>query len=246
MPAHTEPKDPWSRPWRPGWSVTADSPTVAIVSLRAVAGMAYAEAQSRPDAPPGKPRQGGAGEGERDRMNRRDWWPWPPPSCCWCQVRHPAWRSVRPPGPDAAAAPAPALPASPVDETKVPHYFGPYPNWANSPLTAPDATVTISAGGAAGDADHRRQPAHRPPVRERRHGRRRRFRHARPGHRPRRSSRRRCRPGRSRTSRPTPRTLPALASPGNTFNAYVLRPTGNAGRVRHRLRQRSADRPCRG
>ena len=25
-----------------------------------------------------------------------------------------------------------ALPAGPTDETKVPHYFGPYPNWANS------------------------------------------------------------------------------------------------------------------
>ena len=59
----------------------------------------------------------------------------------------PGAASVRPPGPDAGAAPAPALPASAVDETKVPHYFGPYPNWANSPLTAPDATVTITASG---------------------------------------------------------------------------------------------------
>lgn len=31
---------------------------------------------------------------------------------------------------------AQAMPASPTDETKVPHYFGPYPNWALSPLPA--------------------------------------------------------------------------------------------------------------
>ena len=37
-----------------------------------------------------------------------------------------------------------ATPISAVDETKVPHYFGPYPNWANSPLTLPDATVAIT------------------------------------------------------------------------------------------------------
>ena len=59
----------------------------------------------------------------------------------------PGMAQVRPPRPDVAPAPAPASPASPVDESKVPHYFGPYPNWANSPLTAPDATVTISAAG---------------------------------------------------------------------------------------------------
>ncbi len=39
---------------------------------------------------------------------------------------------------------AAAVPASAVDQTQVPHYFGPYPNWANSPLTLPDATVTIT------------------------------------------------------------------------------------------------------
>lgn len=38
---------------------------------------------------------------------------------------------------------AAALPSSPTDQTKVPHYFGPYPNWANSPFTTADATVTI-------------------------------------------------------------------------------------------------------
>ena len=30
------------------------------------------------------------------------------------------------------------------DTTKVPHYFGPWPNWVNSPLTLPTATVTIT------------------------------------------------------------------------------------------------------
>jgi len=34
---------------------------------------------------------------------------------------------------------------SPTDETKVPHYFGPYPNWANSPQVLADAIVTITA-----------------------------------------------------------------------------------------------------
>jgi len=33
------------------------------------------------------------------------------------------------------------------DPTKNPHYFGPYPNWANSPLTYPDATVTVQGDG---------------------------------------------------------------------------------------------------
>ena len=32
-------------------------------------------------------------------------------------------------------ATAASMPASPTDESKVPHYFGPYPNWALSPLT---------------------------------------------------------------------------------------------------------------
>ena len=30
-----------------------------------------------------------------------------------------------------------AMPMNPTDESKVPHYFGPYPNWANSPFTLP-------------------------------------------------------------------------------------------------------------
>ncbi len=40
-----------------------------------------------------------------------------------------------------------AMPASPTDESKVPHYFGPYPNWANSPFTLPNATVAIQGDG---------------------------------------------------------------------------------------------------
>ncbi len=47
---------------------------------------------------------------------------------------------------------ASAMPMSPTDESKVPHYFGPYPNWANSPLTLPDATVTITGNGSGAEA----------------------------------------------------------------------------------------------
>lgn len=47
-----------------------------------------------------------------------------------------------------------ALAAGPMgatDESKVPHYFGPWPNWANSPLTTSTATVEITdAGGGPG------------------------------------------------------------------------------------------------
>ncbi len=45
-----------------------------------------------------------------------------------------------------------AVPTSPTDETKVPHYFGPYPNWANSPYTLPDAAVTIDGDGSGATA----------------------------------------------------------------------------------------------
>ncbi|MGO4596840.1 multicopper oxidase domain-containing protein [Terrabacter sp. 2RAF25] len=42
-------------------------------------------------------------------------------------------------------------PTSVTDSTKVPHYFGPWPNWANSPLTLPTATVSITdSGGGTG------------------------------------------------------------------------------------------------
>ena len=40
-----------------------------------------------------------------------------------------------------------AVPGSPTDETVVPHYFGPFPNWVNSPFTLPDAIVTITGTG---------------------------------------------------------------------------------------------------
>jgi FtsP/CotA-like multicopper oxidase with cupredoxin domain len=38
------------------------------------------------------------------------------------------------------------------DPTKIPHYFGPYPNWANSPLTTVDANIqlTDTCGNGAG------------------------------------------------------------------------------------------------
>ena len=39
---------------------------------------------------------------------------------------------------------------SPTDPTKVPHYFGPYPNWAYSPQVLADAVVTLSGGGGTG------------------------------------------------------------------------------------------------
>jgi hypothetical protein len=46
-------------------------------------------------------------------------------------------------GPSVAEA---AVPSSATDMSKVPHYFGPYPNWANSPQTLADAMVKISVG----------------------------------------------------------------------------------------------------
>ena len=39
---------------------------------------------------------------------------------------------------------AAAAPTVPTDESKVPHYFGPNTNWALSPFTVPDVTVTIA------------------------------------------------------------------------------------------------------
>jgi FtsP/CotA-like multicopper oxidase with cupredoxin domain len=46
------------------------------------------------------------------------------------------------PGPSSGA-----VPSSPTDESVVPHYFGPYPNWANSPFTLPDVAVQITGDG---------------------------------------------------------------------------------------------------
>ncbi|HEX5642599.1 MAG TPA: hypothetical protein VFZ86_09720, partial [Thermoleophilia bacterium] len=45
-----------------------------------------------------------------------------------------------------------AMPTGPTDSTTVPHYFGPWPNWALSPLTLPDATVTIDGDGTGAAA----------------------------------------------------------------------------------------------
>ncbi len=42
------------------------------------------------------------------------------------------------------------MPMSATDSSVVPHYFGPYPNWANSPQVLADAVVTLSGGGGTG------------------------------------------------------------------------------------------------
>ncbi|MFJ1792098.1 multicopper oxidase domain-containing protein [Kitasatospora griseola] len=51
--------------------------------------------------------------------------------------------------PPAQPQPAAAAPAGPTDQTKVPHYFGPWPNWANSPLTVSRAKVSITGSATA-------------------------------------------------------------------------------------------------
>jgi len=56
-----------------------------------------------------------------------------------------AQRSV----PTAMDMPA-AVGFSPTDESKVPHYFGPYPNWANTPQVLADAVVALIGGGGTG------------------------------------------------------------------------------------------------
>jgi FtsP/CotA-like multicopper oxidase with cupredoxin domain len=43
-------------------------------------------------------------------------------------------------------------PLTPTDQSKVPHYFGPYSNYANSSFTAPTATVTINGDGTGAKA----------------------------------------------------------------------------------------------
>jgi FtsP/CotA-like multicopper oxidase with cupredoxin domain len=45
---------------------------------------------------------------------------------------------------------AAAIPASETDRSLVPHYFGPYPNWANTPQVLANAVVTLSGGGGTG------------------------------------------------------------------------------------------------
>src|SRR5665647_135902 len=53
----------------------------------------------------------------------------------------------------AALVATPAYAAGPsfsaTDSSKVPHYFGPYPNWANSPQTLSDAIVTLQKVAAS-------------------------------------------------------------------------------------------------
>ncbi|MFZ1771763.1 MAG: fibronectin type III domain-containing protein, partial [Caldilinea sp.] len=68
------------------------------------------------------------------------------------------------PAPPSAAEPEPedqtsagivqaaSPPSSPTDLTRVPHYFGPYPNWANSPFALPDVTVQIIGNGSGATA----------------------------------------------------------------------------------------------
>src|SRR5512134_2055283 len=45
-----------------------------------------------------------------------------------------------------------AMPMSAVDESKVPHYFGPWSNYANSSFPMPDVTVGIVGDGAGATA----------------------------------------------------------------------------------------------
>ena len=45
-----------------------------------------------------------------------------------------------------------AMPMSATDETKVPHYYGPWSNYANSSFTIPDVTLEITGDGAGAAA----------------------------------------------------------------------------------------------
>ena len=51
---------------------------------------------------------------------------------------------------NAAMGGAMTMPMSATDESKVPHYFGPYSNWANSPQVLSDAVVALTGGGGTG------------------------------------------------------------------------------------------------
>ncbi len=55
------------------------------------------------------------------------------------------------PGLTSTAAQA-AKPTGPTDPSKVPHYFGPWPNWALSQLTTPTAAVEITGSGTGATA----------------------------------------------------------------------------------------------
>ena len=99
-----------------------------------------------------------------------------------------------------------ALPASPTDASAVPHYFGPWPNWALSPTTEASATVTINGNGTRRDGSGH----------GRRDGRRDRSRHGHHHHQPRewlhlRDGR--ASPARAREPPPTPSSRPAAPSP---------------------------------
>jgi FtsP/CotA-like multicopper oxidase with cupredoxin domain len=50
------------------------------------------------------------------------------------------------------ATTASSMPSGPTDESKVPHYFGPNPNWALSPLTTADVAVEIVGDGTGATA----------------------------------------------------------------------------------------------
>ena len=52
-----------------------------------------------------------------------------------------------------------AVAATPADPTKVPHYFGPWPNWANSPLTLNKASVKFGGAGTGASAVAQVDPA---------------------------------------------------------------------------------------
>ena len=47
-----------------------------------------------------------------------------------------------------------AAPVSPTDQTRIPHYYGPFPNWVNTQFTLPDAQVVITGkkGGSGAKA----------------------------------------------------------------------------------------------
>ena len=143
-----------------------------------------------------------------------------------CDDRRPS-RGGNRPGTDGCRGERGLGTASPVDQTKVPHYFGPYPNWANSPLTLPDATVTISpialpvAPVIVGNPLIARQYATDNTV----------------------GGAGSNAAGQGTVLVVIPTALPAgtltsfqtytqndatFGSPDNVFNAYVLRPTGNA------------------
>ena len=102
-----------------------------------------------------------------------------------------------------------ALPGSPTDSTAVPHYFGPWPNWALSPLTMPAAHGHHHRrrhrrdGDGHGRRQRRRHRHHRHQPRQRLHdgdGEHHRRRHRRRGDRGHHQQRRRHRGHRRRRS----------------------------------------------